>query len=70
MDGVSVTGEIYEMVPEMLEVLDDLEGVESGLYRRVHIHLQAPFDQRRVEGYLYEQSIEGLADCGDQWPSV
>lgn len=69
MDGVAVSGEIYEMADKMVDVLDSFEGVEEGLYRRGPIALEGSYADALVMAYFYEQSVDGLRDCDTQWPS-
>ena len=41
-DGVAIRGEVYDIWPECLARLDDVEGVDEGLYARRPIRLRAP----------------------------
>ncbi|MCA9071484.1 MAG: gamma-glutamylcyclotransferase [Planctomycetaceae bacterium] len=66
-EGLSIEGELWEVRPECLERLDEIEGVEIGLYQRVKVLLKSPHDRVDAETYLYLQSIEGMPDCGVRW---
>jgi gamma-glutamylaminecyclotransferase len=63
----SVTGEVWSVVAECLERLDELEGTAQGLYRRVPVPLVGPFIDQRVEGYLYLQPVDGRRLIGETW---
>jgi gamma-glutamylcyclotransferase (GGCT)/AIG2-like uncharacterized protein YtfP len=65
--GIAIWGEVWEVTPECLMRLDEVEGVDEKLYVRKPIRLQAPFDQDLVLAYFYARSTEGLPDCGDRW---
>jgi len=65
--GRAIKGEVYEVTEACLHHLDDVEGVDEGLYERRPVELQRPFDQRPVEAYFYRLSTTGLPDCGDRW---
>jgi gamma-glutamylaminecyclotransferase len=62
-----VTGEVWSVDAAALAHLDGLEGLADGLYRREPVPLLAPFDQRRVEGYLYARSTKGRTKIGSTW---
>jgi gamma-glutamylcyclotransferase (GGCT)/AIG2-like uncharacterized protein YtfP len=66
-DGREIEGELYDVTPECLLELDDVEGVDEGLYARRMIRLQPPFDATLAEAYFYLPSIAGMPDCGTQW---
>ena len=65
--GRSIEGEIWEVDPSQMPVLDRLEGLAQGLYKRAVIPLLPPHDHRTVEGYLYLRSVAGRRDCGSVW---
>jgi len=67
-DGLSIRGELYRFSPLRWELLDEVEGVDSGLYRRVFIRLQPPHERLRVQTYLYELKTDRMPDCGESWP--
>jgi gamma-glutamylcyclotransferase (GGCT)/AIG2-like uncharacterized protein YtfP len=64
-DGVS--GEVWSVEADCLDHLDLLEGIAEGLYRREPVPLLPPFADRKVEGYLYARSVEGLRDLGGEY---
>lgn len=55
----SVVGEVWRVTSACLAQLDELEGIDEGLYVRVKIPLLSPFAGQPVETYLYAQSVEG-----------
>jgi len=67
-DGRSIQGEIWEIDPERMPTLDQLEDLEHGMYARVKIPLLAPHNKLKVEGYVYRRSIAGRKECGEIWP--
>lgn len=66
-DGLPIEGEVWSVSPDCLRELDEIEGVELNLYRRVPIKLEPPFDQEHVEAYMYCRNTRGLPDCGTSW---
>lgn len=69
-DGLSVKGELYRVSQQCLQRLDEVEGVDEGLYVRTCIQLVDPphCDHEPVWTYLYLQPTEHLRDCGSEWP--
>lgn len=67
IDGIRVQGELYDVSPDRLAMLDEVEGVAEGLYARQPIALAPPFEASPVEAYFYRQSVHGLPDCGERW---
>lgn len=65
--GRSIEGEIWEIDSTRLPVLDKLEDVAHGMYKRVPIPLLPPHNTLQVQGYVYLLSITGRRDCGDSW---
>ena len=65
--GVEVVGEVWAVSDECLAVLDEVEAVDEGMYRRSLIRLQSPFDELEIESYFYLKRTDGLADCGSCW---
>jgi gamma-glutamylcyclotransferase (GGCT)/AIG2-like uncharacterized protein YtfP len=57
MDRIGVAGEVWKVDLTCLAQLDDLEGVDEGLYRREAIQLQGFSENERVETYLYAGDI-------------
>lgn len=66
-DGLAIEGEVYRVDHDCLRVLDQVEGVDLGLYQRTRVALQPPFDTMPVEAYLYLRSTRGLKECGTRW---
>jgi gamma-glutamylaminecyclotransferase len=65
--GVSIRGELWEVDADCLARLDEVEGVDEGLYRREAISLLDPFADQSVQTYIYARGIAGLPDCGNCW---
>lgn len=65
-----VHGEVWSVDPPTLARLDELEGLVEGLYRRETIPLLAPFADRKVEAYLYAQSVMGRREIGSKWQEL
>jgi gamma-glutamylcyclotransferase (GGCT)/AIG2-like uncharacterized protein YtfP len=66
-DGLAIEGEVWDVDASCLKKLDEVEGVTEGLYRRVTVELESPFDSQQVETYLYVRNTSGLVDCGCRW---
>ncbi len=69
LNGQSIEGEVWEVDAPCLQQLDRLEGLAEGMYQRVPIRLQPPFDHTDTQGYLYLLDIQGRPDCGPCWPT-
>lgn len=67
IDGGTITGELWLVSNDTLRALDEVEGVEEGLYARRDVRLQAPFDTVAAETYVYLQSINGLTEIYGDW---
>jgi gamma-glutamylaminecyclotransferase len=67
-EGLSVKGELYRVSQDCLQRLDEVEGVEEGLYARTAIPLASPFHHEHAWTYLYLQPTQHLRDCGSEWP--
>lgn len=67
-DREGVTGELWSVDSATQSQLDELEGVDAGLYRRERIQLQPPFERFDVETYLYARPIAGRREIGSSWP--
>jgi gamma-glutamylcyclotransferase (GGCT)/AIG2-like uncharacterized protein YtfP len=65
--GLAIHGEVWDVDEPTLELLDQVEGVDSGLYERRPIRLKEPFDQLEVIAYFYLGDVEGCSDNGDRW---
>ncbi len=66
-DQAEVTGEVWAVDTAGLAGLDQLEGVNEGLYERVGLKLAPPFADDPVETYLYLHSLEGRLIIGSVW---
>ena len=66
-DGLSITGEIWEVDAEGLILLDDLENIEGGEYAREVMPMLPPHDGLQVEGYRYLLTVKGCRDLGQTW---
>jgi gamma-glutamylcyclotransferase (GGCT)/AIG2-like uncharacterized protein YtfP len=64
LPGISVEGELWEVDDDCLQMLDWIEAVNSGLFKRVMIGM---IDGSEAEVYLFKGSVEGLEDCGAKW---
>jgi gamma-glutamylcyclotransferase (GGCT)/AIG2-like uncharacterized protein YtfP len=67
VDGLSIEGEVWEIDSRCLQILDEVEAVGEGLYRRARVELEAPFEAEHVETYFFNRSTFGLRDCGTSW---
>ena len=67
----TIEGWLYELAAgreaEALEVLDDVEGVAAGTFRRVRV-----VAADAVEAWAYELGVDavGLVDLDGRWPGV
>ena len=67
-DRTGVSGEVWSVDLVTLSRLDELEGVNEGLYRRERVQLQPPFDQADLDTYIYAGSTLGRATVpGGHW---
>ncbi len=70
-DGLSILGELWAVDLACLAILDREECLSAGLYARQAIEMDFPLPESvhesRVEAYFYLPSVNGFADCGDQW---
>lgn len=66
--GLSIEGEVWAVDTQCLKNLDQLEGLDEGLYSRELVPLLPPHDALSVEGYLYLLSIAGRKEVGTHWP--
>ena len=62
-----VTGELWAIDDACLKLLDQLEGVDEGLYERITVTLAAPADGEPVATYLYLGSVTGRNALGSTW---
>lgn len=66
-DGVAIEGEVWEVDDATLDILDEVEGVNDGLYERRLIQMQSPFDRDDVITYFYLGDVTDCPDCGPCW---
>jgi gamma-glutamylaminecyclotransferase len=66
-DGLAIRGEVWDVSPETLRILDEVEEVDVGLFQRRAIQLAAPFNGSAVESYFYLGSVSEADDSGDCW---
>ncbi|MDP0499981.1 MAG: gamma-glutamylcyclotransferase family protein [Verrucomicrobiota bacterium JB022] len=68
-DQEGVQGELWAVDAATLPALDELEGLDEGLYAREPIQLQAPFDRHEVVTYYYLFPVAGCPTLPDgNWP--
>ncbi|MFV0445549.1 MAG: gamma-glutamylcyclotransferase [Planctomycetaceae bacterium] len=65
--GLSIEGEVYDVTPECLRRLDEVEGVAEQLYARRPVSLRPPYADQSVEAYFYLWETSDLPDCGTRW---
>lgn len=69
--GNRIEGEVYRVSAECLARLDEIEGVDEGLYERGPVGLEnSPVGNQvdaAVEAYLYRQDVSGFDDLGTAW---
>ena len=68
--GRSVKGELFRVDQQCLVRLDDVEGVEEGLYVRDPVCLCSPFETCGAMAWFFLPSTKGLLDCGSEWPAT
>lgn len=66
-DGVGIRGELWDVGPETLQLLDQVEEVDVGLFERRPIRLATPFEQSTVESYFFLGDVSDAEDGGDCW---
>jgi len=66
-DGVSILGELWIVSEATLRVLDEVEGVDEGLYSRRRVPLLPPHADLTAEAYIYLESVAGLPDISPSW---
>jgi gamma-glutamylaminecyclotransferase len=65
--GEAIDGEVWRVDRERLTLLDQIEGVDEGLYERRGIALAFPDLSEPVEAYFYLQDVTNLAVVGRRW---
>jgi gamma-glutamylaminecyclotransferase len=66
-DGPSIVGELWLVSDAALRQLDDVEGVDEGLYARRRIPLLPPQDDVIAEAYVYLEPVVGLPEISPSW---
>jgi gamma-glutamylaminecyclotransferase len=62
-----IVGEVWSVDDKCLRHLDKLEGLKEGLYARKAVPLEAPFDDRRVQAYLYLRDVTDRPRAPSDW---
>lgn len=65
--GLAILGELWEVTPEALRRLDEVEGTDVGLFARRRIRLEVPFENESADAYFYLRDTTGCPDCGQEW---
>ena len=66
--GREIEGELWEIDPARLPILDAEEGVAERLYERVVLPIRiASGAEIDAATYLYLRSVRGYADLGTRW---
>jgi gamma-glutamylcyclotransferase (GGCT)/AIG2-like uncharacterized protein YtfP len=63
--GRTIHGELWEVAPSVLALLDEFEEVPN-LFDRLPIVLEDP--ERTAFTYLYQGDVSALPDCSPSWP--
>lgn len=66
-DTAGVTGELWAVDVACLQHLDELEGVDEGLYERVPVPLDHS-PAARAQSYLFLRPISHHPHIGSSWP--
>jgi gamma-glutamylaminecyclotransferase len=66
-DARGVIGEVWSVDPPALLRLDELEGVDEGLYRREPIALAGSFAGEQVAAYFYARPLGSHRAIGPEW---
>lgn len=69
-DGIAIEGEIWQVNAAGLTILDEVEDVALGLYRRGLISMREPFADEPVEAYFYLLDVSNFEKCGPMWVPV
>lgn len=64
-NGLSVTGELWEVSDCTLGELDDFEGIPDPFDRRV---IEIEGEERTVQAYFWVRAVPPGAATGDRWP--
>lgn len=68
-DTAGVTGELWVVDDTCLAELDQLEGLDEGLYERIDVLLAPNHLAGSAQTYLYSRPHHGLAPLGATWPT-
>ena len=63
-NGIAIHGELWDVGDMMLSILDMIEGVARGLYKRCIVNLS---NNEKAIAYLWQLPVNGLSECGDTW---
>jgi gamma-glutamylcyclotransferase (GGCT)/AIG2-like uncharacterized protein YtfP len=64
-----VSGEVWSVDHNALARLDELEGLDEGLYRREPLPLPPPFAGHNVQTYVYARDVSDLPRIENgNWP--
>jgi len=67
-DTAGVTGELWSVDDACLAELDQLEGLDEGLYERTEVLLAPNPFAGSAQAYLYLRPHDSLAPLGSNWP--
>lgn len=71
-DGYSIRGEVWQVTDATMRRLDMLEGVpylyDRGVIKMADLAPGVPYPHK-VIGYLFQQELDGLTECGQEWKS-
>lgn len=65
-EGLAIQGEVWDVRPETLVALDEIEGTDEGEYERRRIELNDP-SLGSVEAYFFLKATPEMPDCGSIW---
>ncbi|MEP3479364.1 MAG: gamma-glutamylcyclotransferase family protein [Fuerstiella sp.] len=65
--GVSIVGEIFQVDAKTLVLLDEVEGVCAGLYRREAVQLRGTHEHKHVWAWFYLSDGFDQQIVGDAW---
>lgn len=65
--GVSIVGELWQVSDSCLRELDDVEGVDEGLYARRRVSLLPPHAEIAADVYVYLESVTGMSEISPGW---
>ncbi|MBM4001046.1 MAG: gamma-glutamylcyclotransferase [Planctomycetes bacterium] len=66
-EGIAIEGELWRVAPRLIGELDNVEGVDIGLYERRGVRLDAPHEGLAAESYFYARDSRRLPDAGACW---